>query len=138
MSYVLFTDGSCKGNPGPGGWAFLLKRPDGTQRTYWGSSSYTTNNRMEVEAIIQGLHNVPIDAEVKIVTDSRYAIIIASSGNPKLKNRELIERYRDLLAKVRPTFQHVKGHSGPPENEMVDRLASGAARQQRQLKSICG
>jgi ribonuclease HI len=136
--YRLFTDGACKGNPGPGGWAYLLthdERPGCTVEQA-GSAANTTNNRMEVMAIIEGLRQVPDEAKVEITTDSRYAITVASSRNPKLKNPDLVLTLRHLLARLDFHFTHVKGHSGHPENEHVDKLASAAAKGQIGCRSM--
>jgi len=127
MSYTLFTDGACKGNPGPGGWAFILLYPSGLEATFTGSEVKTTNNRMELMAVIEGLGFIPRGSEVKIVTDSKYCITVATSRNPKLKNADLVLHYHKLLSVVSATFEHVKGHNGHPYNERVDRLASNAA-----------
>jgi ribonuclease HI len=130
--YQLFTDGACKANGSPnsrGGWAYLLTRIDlpDFRVTEAGSESHTTNNRMELQAIIQGLKLLSSGAKVEIVTDSTYAITVAYSKNSKLKNSDLIHEYRQLLSGLDFTFTHVRGHSGHPENELVDTLASGAA-----------
>jgi ribonuclease HI len=127
----LYTDGACKGNPGKGGWAFLLLDED---RGYCiqasGSEAKTTNNRMEMLAVIEGLRFIPMGSEVKIVTDSRYVIVTTESKTPihKLANADLVVMVRELLAKVTYTFEHVKGHSGQPQNELVDTMASDAAK----------
>jgi ribonuclease HI len=132
--YHLYTDGACKGNPGQGGWAFLLlldEDPgDGIQAS--GSEAKTTNNRMEMLAVIEGLRFIPMGSEVKIGTDSRYVIVTIESKTPihKLANADLVVMARELLAKVTYTFEHVKGHSGHPQNELVDKMASDAAKAQ--------
>jgi ribonuclease HI len=130
--YQLYTDGACKGNPGKGGWAFLLLKDEEPDYRIQASGSVdrTTNNRMEIQAVIEGLRFLHHGDEVKITTDSRYVIVTVESKTPlhKLANPDLVVLARELLGKVRYTFEHVKGHAGHPQNELVDRLASDAAK----------
>jgi hypothetical protein len=100
----LYTDGACKGNPGRGGWAFLLGGPlldfdDNTERTLSGGKAHTTNNRMALGAIIEGLVN-PHGEEVEIVW-IQPTYHLRTSNNRKLKHMDLIEVYRQLLAQVK-------------------------------------
>jgi len=131
---VVFTDGACAGNPGPGGWAWAVS-PDG-QRFANGGAPHTTNQRMEVQAVLEALRS--IDGPVQIVSDSTYVVNCfrdrwwegwirrgwKNSQNKPVANRDLWE---PLIALVRArgdvTFRWVKGHSGDPMNELVDRLA---------------
>ncbi len=140
MKHVeIFTDGACKGNPGPGGWAALL-RMGRHEKELVGSDPSTTNNRMEMTAIIRGLNALIEPCEVTISTDSRYVIDgmtkwidgwkkrgwINASKKP-VKNADL---WHDLIEAARThkiSWEWVKGHDGHPENERVDRLASDAA-----------
>ena len=127
--YLLFTDGSCIGNPGPGGWAYLLKilgKP-GFQQQDSGHEKDTTNSRMELRAIVEGLKVIPDGSTVEIYTDSTMAIQVSTSKNPKLKNRDLVDGMRHQLSRVTCYFSHVKAHNGHTENEFVDKLAFGAA-----------
>jgi ribonuclease HI len=136
--YQLFTDGACKRNPGPGGWGYLIKRDDlpGFSMEQAGHEAQTTNNRMEMMAVIEGLKSIPDGAKVEIVTDSRYVITVATSRNTKLKNLWLIGDLRKELARLDFSFTHVKGHSGHPENERVDKLASMAAQGKIGLSAV--
>ncbi|GAA0284781.1 ribonuclease HI [Alteraurantiacibacter aestuarii] len=135
----IFTDGACKGNPGPGGWGVLL-RMGSHEKEMSGGEDDTTNNRMEMTAVIRGLHALIEPCEVTIHSDSKYVIDgmtkwikgwqkngwINASKKP-VRNADL---WHDLIEAVRPhkvTWQWVKGHNGHVENERVDRLASDAA-----------
>lgn len=130
--YRLFTDGACKANGLPhsrGGWAYLLMRDElpGFSMEETGRESPTTNNRMELKAVIEGLRSVPTDNKVEVVTDSKYVITVSASRNTKLVNMDLIECLRRELNRLDVSFILVKGHSGHKENERVDKLASSAA-----------
>lgn len=135
----IFTDGACKGNPGPGGWGVLL-RMGPHEKEMSGSDPATTNNRMEMLAAIKGLNALIEPCEVTLYTDSRYVIDgitrwvhgwkkngwVNSSKKP-VRNAEL---WHDLLEAVKRhtvQWEWVKGHDGHPENERVDKLASDAA-----------
>ena len=85
MSRVqLFTDGACRGNPGPGGWAFLLKHPaSGTEKEVSGGDAATTNNRMELQAVIEGLRALKRPSEVEVITDSVYVCLLYTSPSPR-------------------------------------------------------
>ena len=142
----LFTDGACRGNPGPGGWAFLLKHPaSGTEKEVAGGDAATTNNRMELQAVIEGLRALTRPSEVEVITDSVYVAKGASewmtgwkdngwrrregkSFKP-VKNVELWQDIDQLLARHDVHFTVVKGHSGHPENERCDELAVAASHQ---------
>ena len=135
----VFTDGACKGNPGPGGWGVLL-RMGRHEKELAGGEPMTTNNRMEMTAVIRALTALIEPCEVTIHTDSRYVIDgmtkwvagwkkrgwVNASKQP-VKNADL---WHDLIEAVRRhqvSWEWVRGHSGHPENERVDRLASDAA-----------
>ena len=136
---LLFTDGCCLGNPGPGGWACLIKK-DGKEVLLKGGEPQTTNNRMELLAVIKGLEALSNSDEVTIFTDSEYVLKGAtewlknwkkkgfktSSGKP-VKNRDLWEKLDRLLNKKSITWVKVKAHSGHEENELVDRIAKEEA-----------
>ena len=139
----LFTDGACSGNPGPGGWAFILRHPvSGKEIERSGGERETTNNRMELMAVIQGLEALKRRTNVELFTDSTYVGKGLTDWLPKwkangwkrrerdrwvaVKNEELWRRLDQLLAKHCVRFTHVRGHSGHPENERCDTLAVAA------------
>lgn len=140
---VLFTDGACSGNPGPGGWAFILRHPaSGKELTRSGSEPQTTNNRMELLAVIRGLEALKRPASVELVTDSVYVGKGLTEWLPKwkalgwqrreggrlaeIKNLDLWRHLDQLLARHRVRFTQIRGHSGHPENERCDALATAA------------
>jgi len=139
----LFADGACSGNPGPGGWAFILRHlPTGKEIEGFGAERETTNNRMEILAVIRGLEKLKRPTRVEVVTDSTYVGKGFSEWLPKwkangwrrkekdrwapVKNEDLWRQLDALLAKHQVTFRHVRGHSGHPENERCDALAVAA------------
>ncbi len=131
--FELYTDGACKGNgtsQAKGGWAYYITRDDlpGFSMEQAASEERTTNNRCELIAVIQGLKSIPTFAKVTIYTDSEYVIKVAKSTNPKLMNMDLIKDLRRELTRLDFSFTWVRGHSGNPGNEKVDKLASMAAR----------
>lgn len=139
----IFTDGACKGNPGPGGWGALL-RVGRHEKELSGSDPATTNNRMEMVAVIQALKALIEPCDVTICTDSRYVIDgmtkwiegwqrrgwINASRKP-VRNADLWHGLIDAAERHHIQWQWVKGHSGHAENERVDRLASDAADEAR-------
>lgn len=139
----LFTDGACSGNPGPGGWAFILRHPvSGKEIEQSGGEPLTTNNRMELAAVIQGLEALKKPSRVELFTDSVYVGKGLSEWLPKwkaqgwrrgrgeqssaVKNEDLWRRIDKLLERHRVRFVQVAGHSGHPENERCDALAVAA------------
>ncbi len=140
MKHVeIFTDGACKGNPGPGGWGAIL-RTGARERELAGSESATTNNRMELTAAIRALQALKEPCEVKLHTDSRYVIDGITSWifgwqkngwkNAAKKPVANADLWQELQAATQPhriQWIWVKGHDGHPENERADRLASDAA-----------
>lgn len=140
---ALFSDGACSGNPGPGGWGVIL-RFKGVEKELFGGERETTNNRMEMMAIIQGLEALKRPVTVDIFTDSKYVIDGITKYMPTwkknswrtadkkpVKNVDLWER---MLAAMKPhqlTWNWVKGHNGHPENERADALARDGVTQQR-------
>lgn len=128
---LIHTDGSCLGNPGPGGWAatlqFIKQGEVRAETTVSGYRPGTTNNQMELMAAISGLSALKSPGQnVEIITDSQY-VIGALNGNRARKNKELIRCLRGLAAKHQITTRKVRGHSGHSGNEEVDDLARGAA-----------
>ncbi len=131
----LYTDGACRGNPGPGGWAALL-RYKGVEKILSGGEPHTTNNRMELMAAIKGLSAITRPAPVALYTDSEYVQkgitkwIHAwrqknwhTAGKKPVKNKELWHQLEDALSKHQVSWHWVKGHSGHPENDRVDAIA---------------
>lgn len=144
----LFTDGACSGNPGPGGWGYILRHPaSGTDREGSGGARETTNNQMEMLAVINGLRALTRPADVEVITDSKYVAQGAQEWMPgwkkngwrrkeknswkPVKNVELWQAIDELLSVHNVRFTVVKGHSGHPENERCDELAVAAAQQFR-------
>lgn len=131
-----FTDGSCLGNPGPGGWAAVL-RCNGAERELSGGFAPTTNNRMEILAVIEALLTLKEPCSVDMHTDSQYVCNAVekkwlagwrkngwkTSDKKPVKNRDLWERLLPLLETHKVRFHWVRGHSGHPENERCDVLA---------------
>lgn len=138
----VFTDGACKGNPGPGGWGALL-RMGRHEKELSGGEPHTTNNRMEMTAVIRALNALIEPCEVTLHTDSRYVIDgitkwvggwkkrgwVNASKQP-VKNADLWHDLIEAVARHKVTWEWVKGHNGHPENERVDRIASDEANQQ--------
>lgn len=142
---LLFTDGGCTGNPGPGGWGYVMRHvPTGKEKEGSGAEMETTNNRMELQAVIEGLKALRRPVSVRIITDSSYVKNgmekwlpgwkarnwqrKTSSGLKPVKNVDLWQELDRLLEKHDASFQHVRGHSGHPENERCDQLAVNAYR----------
>jgi ribonuclease HI len=138
---TLFTDGACLGNPGPGGYGAILAC-NGHRREVSGGFRRTTNNRMELTAVLEGLAALKRPCRVRIVSDSQYVIRAMTLGwaarwsrNGWMRTRrdavENADLWRRLLDALRPcvaTFEWVRGHAGHPENERADVLATTAAR----------
>jgi len=142
---IVYTDGACSGNPGPGGWAAILKHPaSGSVKKLSGGDASTTNNRMELLAAIEGLRAIDNGARrrVRLVSDSEYVIKGltewitgwlrnnwrrgSKAGAPSVKNVDLWQTLYELTQQHDMSYEHVRGHSGHPENEECDRLAVAA------------
>ena len=132
----MFTDGACRGNPGKGGWGVLLRFGEAEKELY-GSEAFTTNNQMELIAVIMGLEALKKSCRVAITTDSKYVLLGITEWMPNWKNRnwktaskkpvlnaELWRRLDALTSQYEISWQWVKGHSGHPENEIADQLAN--------------
>jgi len=140
MKHVeIFTDGACKGNPGPGGWGAILRMGE-HEKELCGGDPATTNNRMELMGAIKALGALKQPCEVKLHTDSKYVIDGITSWifgwqrngwkNAAKKPVANADLWQDLIAAAKPhkvAWIWVKGHDGHPENERADRLASDAA-----------
>ncbi|MBX6312954.1 MAG: ribonuclease HI [Isosphaeraceae bacterium] len=138
----LFTDGACSGNPGPGGWAYILQHPaSGRSRDASGAELLTTNNRMELTGVIEGLATLKRRCQVELVTDSEYVGKGIAEWLPRWKaqgwrrkqnkpviNLDLWQRLDDLLNRHDVRIRLVLGHAGHPENEACDRMAVAAYR----------
>jgi len=132
----IYTDGACKGNPGPGGWGVLLIYGD-RKRELYGGSAETTNNRMELQAAIEALKSLKRKCSVELFTDSNYVKNGIESwinnwkknnwktaSKKSVKNRDLWEALDDLRNQHEIQWQWVKGHAGQPGNETADQLAN--------------
>jgi ribonuclease HI len=132
----LYTDGSCLGNPGPGGYAAILQG-NGRQRELVGSDAHTTNNRMELMAVITGLQALTRRCRVTVVTDSHYVTTILNGNGRAKANLDLVAQLRQVADQHDVTVQHVNGHSGHGLNERCDQLATAAAKSQRERCAGC-
>ncbi|MCV4291214.1 ribonuclease HI [Pseudomonas capsici] len=145
-SVELFTDGACKGNPGPGGWGALLVYK-GVEKELWGGEANTTNNRMELTGAIRGLEELKRPCEVTLVTDSQYVMkgITEWMANWKkrgwktaakepVKNADLWQQLDEQVSRHTVKWQWVRGHIGHPGNERADQLANRGVDQVRGIK----
>lgn len=140
---VLYTDGACKGNPGPGGWAFILHHPEsGKSLERSGAVANTTNNQMELQAVIEGLKSLRRPTSVRLITDSSYVENgllnwsrgwkrngwrrRTSTGFKPVKNVEFWKELDRLASRHQVTVTRVRGHTGHHENERCDELAVSA------------
>lgn len=139
----LFTDGGCSGNPGPGGWAYILRHAGtGKEKEVFGAEETTTNNRMELQAVVEGLSALKRPCYVELLTDSEYVRKGLSEWMAgwkrngwkrrekgklvELKNADLWKKLDELIATHQFKFTRVAGHSGHPENDRCDELAVAA------------
>ena len=132
----IFTDGACRGNPGPGGWGVIL-RSGSHEKELFGGEQSTTNNRMELRAAIEGLAALKRPSRVTVTTDSQYVRQgitqwiegwkrnqWRTSAKKPVKNRDLWQLLDQLTSRHEVTWEWVKGHSGHPDNELADALAN--------------
>ena len=144
----LYTDGACSGNPGPGGWAFILRDlKTGKELTGSGGESNSTNNRMEILAVVNGLKALKKSCRVRLYSDSKYVLqglqewMAGWKKNgwkrkegmklAELKNAELWQQLDQLIPLHQMSYHHVRGHSGHPENERCDLMAVAASENYR-------
>ena len=133
---VIYTDGACKGNPGPGGWGALLVYK-GAEKELWGGDPNTTNNRMELMAAIAGLIALTRPCSVKLVTDSQFVMKGIQEWLPNwkkrgwktaskepVKNADLWQKLDEEVNRHQVSWQWVRGHTGHPGNERADQLAN--------------
>lgn len=136
MQVTIYTDGACKGNPGPGGWGVLLQY-NATEKELWGGEENTTNNRMEMMAAIQGLSVLNTKSKVDLYTDSNYlrqGITVwiknwkkngwRNANRKPVKNTDLWQTLDALAERHEVQWHWVKAHAGHPENERADALAN--------------
>ena len=132
----IFTDGACRGNPGPGGWGVIL-RSGSHEKELFGGEQSTTNNRMELRAAIEGLAALKRPSRVTVMTDSQYVRQgitqwiegwkrnqWRTSAKKPVKNQDLWQLLDELTSRHEVTWEWVKGHSGHPDNELADALAN--------------
>jgi len=136
----LYTDGACSGNPGPGGWAYILRHPaSGLEAEGAGGDSATTNNRMELTAVIEGLRALKAPSEVDVYSDSQYVLNglnewmdqwkrrgWKTAAKKPVKNEDLWRVLDDLRSTHRLDYHWVRGHNEHPENERCDAMAVAA------------
>ena len=125
-SFVIHTDGACKGNPGQGGWGAVIEQ-DGNQTIISGGEPHTTNNRMEMTAVIKGLEAIDPHAPVLISSDSTYVINTMTKGWKRKANQDLWEQLDRLVKGRDVSWRWVRGHSGERGNELADSAATKEA-----------
>jgi len=138
----IYADGACKGNPGKGGWGAIL-RAGGNDKELFGGEPQTTNNRMELTAVIRALESLEGPSEVEVYTDSQYVQRGISEWLPSwkrrgwrtadkkpVKNVDLWQELERAAGRHRVTWHWVKGHAGHPENERADALANRGVEEQ--------
>jgi ribonuclease HI len=124
---LVYADGSCEGNPGPGGWGVVIVTPQGTRRLS-GGDSQTTNNRMEIMAAIEALRAIDPGVPVILRSDSQYLVKTMNEGWRRTKNQDLWKQLDAEVARHNVRFEWVRGHAGDALNEEADELAREAAR----------
>lgn len=133
---IIYTDGACRGNPGPGGWGALIKF-DSVEKEIYGGQANTTNNQMELAAAIEGLATLKESCSVELFTDSKYVMDgitkwiqnwkknnWRTAAKKDVKNKELWQKLDQLISQHQVQWHWVKGHSGDVGNEAADLLAN--------------
>ena len=133
---IIYTDGACRGNPGPGGWGALIKY-DSVEKTIFGGQANTTNNQMELSAAIEGLAILKEPCNVELFTDSKYVMDgitqwiqnwkknnWRTAAKKDVKNKELWQKLDQLISQHQVQWRWVRGHSGDAGNEAADLLAN--------------
>ena len=139
INYIIYTDGACLGNPGIGGWAAIIIEPNG-EREIVGYEKSTTNNRMELKAVIEALKEIEVNSQISLFSDSKYVIDgitkwiknwkmndWKTTNKKEIKNLDLWMDLDKLTSKFQITWNWVKGHSTNEYNNRVDRLARNEA-----------
>ena len=125
---LAYADGSCVGNPGPGGWGVVIVRPSGVNEEFSGFEARTTNNRMEITAAIETLRHIPRNLPVAIRSDSQYLVKTITDNWRRNENRDLWALLDEELLGRRVSFEWVRGHADDPHNQRADELAREAAK----------
>ena len=145
--YEVWTDGACSGNPGPGGYAAVVRDEAGDEQELVAGAAQTTNNRMELLAAIAALEELPEGSEIRLVSDSQYVVKGITEWMPgwkkrarkKVKNRDLWVRLDRARERHRVRWEWVRGHDGDPMNERADKLAVAESKRQAQGEGTpCG
>ena len=139
INYIIYTDGACIGNPGKGGWAAIIIEPTG-EREIVGYEKSTTNNRMELKAVIEALKEIEVNSQISLFSDSKYVIDgitkwiknwkindWKTTNKKEIKNLDLWMDLDKLTSKLKISWKWVKGHSTNEYNNRVDRLARNEA-----------
>ncbi|MCY4656182.1 MAG: ribonuclease HI [Gammaproteobacteria bacterium] len=147
MKYTIYTDGACINNPGPGGWAALIRTEEG-EKVIQGGAPETTNNRMEMMAVIEALKGLDANAEVQLFSDSKYVVNgitqwlpnwkknrWQTSSGSSVKNHDLWRQLDSQNSRLQVRWNWVKAHSGHPENELVDQKAQEYAQRLKVSRS---
>jgi ribonuclease HI len=137
---TLYSDGSSLGNPGPGGYGGILEF-NGHEKEFWGGEPHTTNNRMELRGVIEGLKFMKEPCNITVISDSSYVVNAINSwlegwikkGFKKVKNVDLWEEYLEYASPHNITGVWVRGHDGHEQNERCDKLAYDEAQRQKAL-----
>ena len=123
---IIHTDGACKGNPGPGGWGAVIEQ-NGSQIQISGGEPQTTNNRMEMTAVIKALEAIDSSAKILISSDSTYVVNTMTKGWKRKANHDLWEQLDGLVKNRDVSWRWVRGHNGDRGNELADALATKEA-----------